>query len=92
MRRAAASVPANIAEGAGRSSRKDYARFLDMALGSANELENHIILATDLGLLAASEQQKLIDSDVEVRKMLLALRRLVRAGGQTRDSGLGTRD
>ena len=59
---------------------------MDMALGSANELENHILLASDLGLLGSTQRRQLIDGDVEVRKMLLALRRQVREGGPAGDS------
>lgn len=86
IRRSAVSIPANIAEGAGRSSRKDYARFLDIALGSANELESHLLLAKDLGLLSTDNLRTLIESDIEIRRMLLKLRRSVSAGDETRDS------
>lgn len=86
IRRSAVSIPANIAEGAGRSSRKDYARFLDIALGSANELESHLLLAKDLGLLSTDNLRTLIESDIEIRRMLLKLRRSVSAGDVTRDS------
>ncbi|HEX6837928.1 MAG TPA: four helix bundle protein, partial [Polyangia bacterium] len=51
MRRSAASVPANIAEGRCRGSDADFGRFLRVALGSAAETEYHLILAGDLGLL-----------------------------------------
>ena len=86
IRRSAVSIPANIAEGAGRSSRKDYARFLDIALGSANELESHLLLAKDLGLLSTDNLRRLIESDIEIRRMLLKLRRSVSASDETRDS------
>ena len=49
MRRAAISVPANIAEGRGRDTDRDFARFITMSLGSVNELEYFLILAKDLG-------------------------------------------
>jgi four helix bundle protein len=49
MRRAAVSIPANIAEGRGRDTDREFARFITMSLGSANELEYFLILAKDLG-------------------------------------------
>jgi len=49
MRRAAVSIPANIAEGRGRDTDRDFARFITMSLGSVSELEYFLILAKDLG-------------------------------------------
>jgi four helix bundle protein len=72
MRRAASSIPANIAEGAGRPSTRDYVRFLHIAAGSRNELEYHLILACDLGLLAPDVYQPLHMQVNEVKKMLVA--------------------
>ncbi len=55
MRRASVSIGANIAEGACRRGDVDFARFLQMAAGSASEVEYHLLLARDLNLLEASE-------------------------------------
>lgn len=77
IRRSAVSVPSNIAEGAGRSGRPDYARFLDIAGGSLNELEYQLILARDLEY---STTTGLIEECAEIRSMLTTLRRRVLAG------------
>ncbi len=69
-RRSSASIPANIAEGCARATDADFARFLQIALGSASELEYHLILARDLGYLTQSEHQPLEAQVVEVKKML----------------------
>src|SRR5215218_7111292 len=53
IRRSCVSVPANIAEGCGRGSDADLARFLQMAAGSASELEYHLLLAKQLNMLKA---------------------------------------
>jgi len=58
-RRAAASIPANIAEGCGRNGGADLARFLHIAAGSASELDYHLILACDLDFIASPVQSKL---------------------------------
>lgn len=55
MRRAAVSIPSNIAEGHGRQSRNDYIRFLRTARGSLAELQTQIDLATNLGMLSPTE-------------------------------------
>jgi len=70
IRRAAVSIGANIAEGSGKKSRPDLARFLQMGLGSASELEYHLLLSRDLGYLSAANQEKLFSQVVEVKKML----------------------
>ena len=55
MRRAVVSIPSNIAEGCGKASEKEFARFLQIALGSCYELETQIILAGDIGFLPEKE-------------------------------------
>ncbi len=73
IRRASASVPANIAEGCGKSSNADFARFLQIAFGSANELEYHILLARDLGILDNQIHNSLEERLIEIKKMLASL-------------------
>lgn len=73
IRRSAASVPANIAEGCGRSSDGDFGRFLSVAMGSASELEFHLLLARDLKLLTEPELERLAMQATEVKRMLSAL-------------------
>ncbi|MDO9118781.1 MAG: four helix bundle protein [Nitrospira sp.] len=73
MRRSAASIPANIAEGCGRSGEPELARFLRISLGSASELEYHIILSTDLSYINKPTSHDLAKQVAEVKRMLTAL-------------------
>ena len=76
MRRAAISVPSNIAEGAGRSSRAEYLRFLSIARGSLAELETQVHVASQLDLVAGTVH---LEEDVaEVGRLLSALHRRLR--------------
>ncbi|SRR6266496_137932 len=70
MRRAASSVPANIAEGCCRGSKRDFARFLWNALGSASELEYHLLLAGDLKLVEEVALHRLDHRVAEIKRML----------------------
>jgi four helix bundle protein len=72
--RAAASVPANIAEGNGRASRRDYANFLAIAKGSLNETETFLFLAVRLGYLHEHEAGPTLALITEIGKMLTSLR------------------
>jgi four helix bundle protein len=74
MRRSAMSIAANVAEGAGRGSDQDFARFLTLAFGSASELDYHLLLAHDLRLLAKAPKDDLAARVEEVKRMLAALR------------------
>ena len=73
LRRAAISVPSNIAEGSGRGSDRDFVRFLRIAYGSACELETQLRLAIRLGLGDAQELTMLIAEAERSRRMLYAL-------------------
>jgi four helix bundle protein len=77
IRRAASSIPANIAEGCGRDSQGDFIRFLRIALGSASELEYHFILARDLDYLPSADYAPLTRAVIEVKKMLTSLIRSI---------------
>jgi four helix bundle protein len=73
IRRCCASIPSNIAEGCGRGTDAEFAQFLQIAMGSASELEYFLLLAHDLKLLAASAYESLQKELVEVRRMLNGL-------------------
>ena len=71
--RAAISVGANLAEKCGRTGDRELRRFVRIALGSASELEYHLLLARDLGLLPEPTYEQLTNSTVEIKKMLTRL-------------------
>ena len=70
IRRAASSIPANIAEGCGRDGELELARFMQIAMGSASELEYHLLLSKDLEFLSAETYEHLNNSTIEVKRML----------------------
>ena len=77
MRRSSASIPTNLAEGCGRNSDAELARFSIMAMGSASELEYQLILVHDLGFLPDGAYRTLYNDLVEMKKMLnSSIRRL----------------
>ena len=87
IRRAASSIEANLAEGCGRTQ-AEFARFIQIALGSNCEVECHLLLARDLSLLPDESHQRLLSQVEEVRRMLSALLKTVRrpASVLTQDS------
>jgi four helix bundle protein len=77
IRRCSVSIPANIAEGCGRLGNMELHRFLQIACGSASELEYHLLLARDLGYLSASDYLSTHKQLLEMKRMLVALTRKV---------------
>jgi four helix bundle protein len=75
--KAAESIPTNVLEGCYAASRKEFARFLDISIKSAGELEYHLQLAHDYGLIPQVPWQSLTCDATEVRRMLIGLRRSV---------------
>jgi four helix bundle protein len=73
MRRAAGSIGANIAEGCGRRSDPEMKRFVQIARGSASELEQHLLLARDLKFFSGHESTELQERTHEIQRMLAAL-------------------
>jgi len=84
-RRAAVSIPCNIAEGFGRSSKADMMHFLDMAVGSANELETLLLLAHQLDIGDRGEVNGLVGATDEVRRITKGL---IKSLGQSTTKGL----
>lgn len=79
IRRACASIPANLAEGCGRNGNPELARFCSIAMGSASELEYHLLLAKDLKLLPPKEHALLDQRTTDVKGMWSSLSRKIRA-------------
>jgi four helix bundle protein len=73
IRRAAISIEANIAEGCGRNTKMDFARFLQQAMGSAAELECHLLICKDLGMLGDGDFNQYQYKTVQIKRMLTAL-------------------
>src|SRR5690349_10670977 len=79
IRRASMSIPTNIAEGCGRNTDAEFARFLQIAMGSASETEYQLLLSRDLGFLTVEEYEKLNINVTEIKRMLTALLQTLRA-------------
>ena len=73
LRRCSASIPANLAEGCGRNGDAEFARFCSIAMGSASELEYHLLLAKDLKLISPKDLTELSQRATELKRMLTAL-------------------
>ncbi len=75
MRRAAMSIPANVAEGSARSTPKDFAGYVSIARGSLRELETCLVVSERLGYISERERQQVGEAILEIDEMLIALRR-----------------
>ncbi len=71
IKRATVSIPSNIAEGAGRNTKKDFARFINVAIGSAFEVETQLIISKDLGFLPQEKFETLIEELSIIEKKLV---------------------
>ncbi|CAM3593929.1 hypothetical protein FSS13T_16340 [Flavobacterium saliperosum S13] len=74
LRRASVSIPSNIAEGSSRNSNKDFSRFLEIAIGSAYEVETQLIIASDLGFIDSEKLVFLSNQLNEIIKMISKFR------------------
>jgi four helix bundle protein len=77
--RASMSIPTNIAEGCGRNTDAEFARFLQIAMGSASETEYQLLLAHDLGLPAKPQYDQLNTDVTEIKRMLASLLKTLRS-------------
>ncbi len=80
MRRACASIPTNIAEGCGRETDLDFARFLQIAMGSATEIEYLFMLSNSLVFIENNQYNELNDEIIEIKKMLTCFIKTLRSG------------
>lgn len=79
IRRACSSIPANLAEGCGRNGDAELGRYCSIAMGSASELEYHLLLAKDLGMIQTEDHKRLDDRVIEIKRMLAGLLRKLSA-------------
>ena len=70
IRRAVVSIPANIAEGCGKTGDAEFCRYLQIAMGSASELEYFLVLVGDLKLLNSDDQNEMLREVTEIKRML----------------------
>jgi four helix bundle protein len=73
LRRATVSIPTNLAEGCGRGSDRDFAKFVQIAIGSASESEYLILLSNELGYIDKDEYDELTEKVCEIKRMLASL-------------------
>jgi four helix bundle protein len=79
LRRCSSSIPANLAEGCGRNGDAEFARFCSIAMGSASELEYHLLLAKDLKMIKPEDHGVLSQRATELKRMLTGLLQKLKA-------------
>ena len=79
IRRSCSSIAANLAEGCGRNGDAEFARYCSIAMGSASELEYHLLLAKDLSLIKPADYEELAPRATELKRMLTALMQKLKA-------------
>jgi four helix bundle protein len=89
LRRAAVSIGANLAEGCGRQTTAEFARFVRIAMGSASELDYHLLLAHDFGYLRPNDHRELSQELTRIRKMLASLLSTLESGDKARSAAFG---
>lgn len=87
LRRSAMSVGANLAEGCGRQTTPELARFVRIAMGSASELDYHLLLSNDFGCLQPDDYRELSQELTRIRKMLASLLSTLESGTKTKGAG-----
>ena len=83
------SIGANLAEGCGRQTTPELARYVRIAMGSASELDYHLLLARDFGFLKSNEHSDLSAELTTIRKMLTALLARLESGAKAKAAGAG---
>jgi len=78
MRRAAVSIPSNIAEGAARNSKKEFINFLHISQGSAAELETQILISRNLNFINSSQTEPLLQELEDISRMIIGLQKSLR--------------
>ena len=79
IRRSCLSIPSNIAEGCGRGSDTDFARFLQISMGSSSEVEYLLILSRDLQILTSDYYERLSQDVIQIKRMLTSLIKTLRS-------------
>jgi four helix bundle protein len=90
IRRAATSIPANIAEGFGRWNTREFGRFLAISCGSLRELETHIIITQRLGYVSETKSGPILRASDELARMLFRMRERVLNNAETTENAMRT--